>query len=166
VVRDFVINIHGLSKDVHQFDYHLDDLFFKNFGQEVIQKGSIDAKVTLDKRETFIDTHFELKGSVELICDRSLEPFQYPISINRKIVFKFGEEEKEVSDEIQIISAQRDQLEMGQFMYEFILLEIPMKKLHPKFESESSEDDSIVYSSSTEEETMDPRWEALKKLKK
>lgn len=164
-MRDFVINIHGLSKDVHQFDYHLDDSFFKNFGQEVIQRGSLDAKVTLDKRETFIDTHFELQGSVELICDRSLEPFQYLISINRKIVFKLGEEEKEVSDEIQIISAQRDQLEMGQFMYEFILLEIPMKKLHPKFERESNED-SIVYSSSTEEDAIDPRWEALKKLKK
>ena len=165
MVRDFVINIHGLSKDVHQFEYHLDDVFFKNFGREVIQKGSLDAKVTLDKRETFIDTHFELKGSVELICDRSLEPFQHPISIIRKIVFKFGEEEKEVSDEIQIISSNRDQLEMGQFMYEFILMEIPMKKLHPKFENETDGEDSIVYTSSTEEETIDPRWEALKKLK-
>jgi uncharacterized protein len=164
VVRDFVINIHGLSKDVHQFDYQLDDLFFKNFGQEVIQKGSFDAKITLDKRETFIDTHFVLKGSVELICDRSLEPFQFPISINRKIVFKYGDEEKEVSDEIQIILASRDQLEMGQFMYEFILLEIPMKKLHPKFKNESSED-TIVYTSTTEEAAIDPRWEALKKLK-
>jgi uncharacterized metal-binding protein YceD (DUF177 family) len=88
------------------------------------------------------------------------------------MVFKFGDEEKEISDEIMIISHQRDKLELGQFMYEFILLEVPMKKLHPRFASEEeSEVGTIVYSSSSEEvedideKQIDPRWEALKKLK-
>ncbi len=173
-MRDFSINILGLSKGVHQFDFHLDDNFFKNYGQEVIQKGSFDAQVTLDKRETFIEARFAVKGFAELICDRSLEPFQYPIYFDKKIVFKFGEEDQEVSDEIMIISVQRDQLDVGQFMYEFILLEIPMKKLHPRFAEESVKDDAdgIIYSSSTTEDSgdenekpIDPRWEALKKLK-
>jgi uncharacterized metal-binding protein YceD (DUF177 family) len=170
VVKDFSVNILGLSKGVHQFDFHLDDNFFKNYGSEVIQKGSFDAKVILDKKETFIEAQFDLKGFTELICDRSLEPFQYPITISKKMVFKYGDEEKEVSDEIMIIPAQKDKLDVGQFIYEYILLEIPMKKLHPRFSKDDEDEGSIVYSSSDNEdeenddEPIDPRWEALKKL--
>ena len=173
MVRNFSINILGLSKGLHHFDFHLDDDFFKNYGSEVIQKGSFDAKITLDKRETFIDAQFDLNGFTELICDRSLESFQHPISISRKMVFKYGEEEKEVSDEIMIIPDQKDKLDAGQFIYEYILLEIPMKKLHPRFsKDEPDEEGSIVYSSASDNEEggnddkpIDPRWEALKKLK-
>lgn len=69
-------------------------------------------------------------------------------------------------------------LELGQFIYEFISLTVPMKKLHPRFtedeedEDEESETGKIVYSSSSNEENdreddddIDPRWEKLKKLK-
>jgi len=54
-------------------------------------------------------------------------------------------------------------------MYEFISLEIPIKKLHPKFRDE--EDDNgegkIVYKSESKDDDsdIDPRWEKLKKLK-
>lgn len=172
-MRDFSINILGLSKGVHPFEYHLDDTFFTLYGREVIQKGSLDAQVTLDKRETFIEARFVVKGYVELTCDRSLEIFQHTLSFDKKIVFKFGDEDQEVSDEIVIISPQRDHLEVGQFLYEFILLEVPMKKLHPRFAAEESDDreGGIIYSSSTsaeegpDDQPVDPRWEALKKLK-
>jgi uncharacterized metal-binding protein YceD (DUF177 family) len=60
-------------------------------------------------------------------------------------------------------------------MYEFIVLAIPIKKIHPDLKDEEENDDGsnvkIVYSTSTEkeekkEEEIDPRWEKLKKLKK
>ena len=43
-----------------------------------------------------------------------------------------------------------------------------MKKLHPKFQDESDDDEMIYISDADEqsqEESTDPRWEALKKLK-
>ncbi|MGI9543667.1 MAG: YceD family protein, partial [Cyclobacteriaceae bacterium] len=61
-------------------------------------------------------------------------------------------------------------LDLSQYIYEFVALSVPMKKLHPRFDGEPSED-ALVYSSSdemqtTEQEATDPRWAALKKLKK
>jgi uncharacterized metal-binding protein YceD (DUF177 family) len=55
-------------------------------------------------------------------------------------------------------------------MYEFIALEIPMKKLHPRFQNETDDEaeGKVIYSSGTEaseDEPIDPRWEVLKKLK-
>jgi uncharacterized metal-binding protein YceD (DUF177 family) len=175
-LKDFKVNIIGLSKKVHHFQFELNDGFFEQYGKEVLSSGDFDAEVSLDKRETFIEADFKISGHAKLICDRSLEPFDHKIKIDRKVIFKYGEEPQEISDEIVIITRDQDSLDLGQFIYEFIVLAIPIKKLHPDLSEEEGEeeDDSnvkIVYSTSTEEEekkeeAIDPRWEKLKKLKK
>jgi len=176
-LKDFSVNIIGLSNKVHLFEFELKDGFFGHYGKEVLSRGDFEAKVSLDKRETFIEVDFKISGHAELICDRSLEPFQHELKIDRKIIFKYGEEPQEVSDEIVIITRDQDSLDLGQFMYEFIVLSIPIKKLHPDLRNEEDDEDDaevkIIYTTSTEseqedkkEEDIDPRWEKLKKLKK
>lgn len=173
-MKAFSINIVGLSNKTHHFDFELGDAFFGQYGTELVPGGQFTADVVLNKHETFIEADFKIKGKAHLVCDRSLEPFDHPVYIDKKIVFKYGHEEAEVSDEIVIISHDRTSLELGQYMYEFIGLEIPIKKLHPKFQEEEEDDEheegKLIYSSATEEdkneeEQIDPRWEKLKKLK-
>lgn len=177
--RAFTVNIVGLSNRVHHFEFGVDDDFFSRYGRDLISKGSLKAEVALDKHETFIEASFHIKGSVELICDRSLEPFDFPLDVNRALVFKYGGANEELSDEIIMIHRDSESLELGQYIFEFIALEIPMKKLHPRFRQEEEEEDDadaggkIIYSSgpSTDEERndsedIDPRWEMLKKLNK
>ena len=60
MARDFSVNILGLSKGVHQFEFQLEEDFFGKYGLEVITKGKFAAKVTLDKKETFIDADFKV----------------------------------------------------------------------------------------------------------
>ncbi len=124
-------------------------------------------------RETFIEVDLKISGHAKLICDRSLEPFDYRLDIDRKVIFKYGEEPQEISDEIMIITRDQDFVDLGQFIYEFIVLAIPIKKIHPDLKEVNDDSESnvkIVYSTSTEEvgkkEEIDPRWEKLKKLKK
>lgn len=169
---DFTVNIIGLSNKVHHFDFELNDGFFEKYGREVISKGLFDVHVILEKKETFIDVEFEISGSTQLICDRSLEPFDHTIKEKKAIVFKYGEEVQEISDEIMIITRDQVSLDLGQFMYEFIALSIPIKKIHPSLQAEDEDDEGeykIVYSTSVDEEVKsedtDPRWEKLKKLK-
>jgi len=167
MAKEFNVNILGLSKSVHHFDFQLDEDFFKKYGQDLVANGKFSARVSLDKRETFIEADFTIEGNAYLVCDRSLDEFDYPVSITKKIVFKYGEVPQEVSDEIIIITADQDKLDLGQLMYELISLEIPMKKLHPRF-SDDENKDGLVYTSTTDEgseEKIDPRWEKLKKLK-
>jgi uncharacterized metal-binding protein YceD (DUF177 family) len=176
-LKDFVVNIIGLSKKTHSFQFELKDGFFEIYGKEVISSGDFDARVSLDKRETFIEADFKISGNSKLICDRSLEPFDYKLNIDRKIIFKYGEEPQEISDEIVIITRDQDSINIGQYIYEFIALSIPIKKIHPDLMDEEENDDEtnvkIVYSTSSQveengnqEEEIDPRWEKLKKLKK
>ena len=164
------MNIVGLSQRAHQFDFEFGDEFFEHYGKSLLESGQFIAIVTLDKRETLIESHFKIKGVAKLICDRSLEPFDYPMDIDRMIMFKYGEEEKELSEEIVLITRNQQSLDLGQYMYELICVTIPMKRLHPKFQSDDLEESEIqlVYSSPVDEkdeDAIDPRWEKLKKLK-
>jgi uncharacterized protein len=175
--RAYKVNIVGLANKVHHFDFEIGNDFFGQYGTGLIKEGSLKADVTLDKRETFIDATFQIRGTVKLICDRSLDPFDQPIGTEKKLVFKYGDADQELSDEIVMIHRDSDSLELGQYIFEFITLEVPMKKLHPRFRDEEADDDDsegrIIYSSKaspdedkTGGEDIDPRWEILKKLNK
>lgn len=174
-LNDFSINILGLAKKQHTFSFQLDKRFFKKYGNQTVASGEFEAKIVLDKRETLIEAEFEIVGKADLICDRSLDPFELPMNIHRKVIFKYGEAAAEVSDEVSIITHDQVKLDVGQFMYEFIVLEVPIKKIHPRFqmegEDENENDDlgddegTLVYRTDQEEERIDPRWEQLKKLK-
>ncbi len=169
-MKSLSINFVGLELKAHLFNYSLGDEFLQEYGQGFLPGGQFSVDVVLDKHETFIEADFKIEGIVKLTCDRSLEVFDFPIDLKKTILFKYGEEDQELTDEIIIISRERTSLNIGQLIYEFIGLAIPMKKLHPKFQDEDDElEGKMVYSSSTEEESdeeeIDPIWDKLKKLK-
>ena len=163
------VNILGLSLSIHHFEYDLGNEFLKKYDAGLVSEGAFKVQVDLDKRETFVDANFNIKGSVKLVCDRSLDEFDYHIDVSPKIIFKYGDEDKEISEDVMMIHRGTETLELGKFLYEFIALAIPMKKLHPRFEDESNDEGGIIYTSETGEEKkeeIDPRWEMLKKLNK
>lgn len=156
------VHIQGLSNTIHHFQYQFGEEFFRHYGTTLVEKGSFRADIFLDKHETFIEATFRLTGTVGLVCDRSLDEFDYPMEISRKVIFKFGETNCEVDEEVQMIAWGTESLELGQFMYEFIGLEVPLKKLHPRYRNDN-EPDGIIYSTGNPE--ADSRWDLLKGLK-
>ncbi|MBE9466276.1 DUF177 domain-containing protein [Dyadobacter sp. UP-52] len=165
-----------------QYDYDMEsgDAFFQELEQDLIEHGQFKTHVVLTKSATMLQLHFHTEGSVELLCDRTLEPFEEPVISDDRIILKFGDRDEELTDEIEIINRNTNRINVAKYVFEFIALSLPVKKLHPSLRTEDdtddeSEDDEVilVYSSADDEETdendseekIDPRWEALKKLK-
>jgi uncharacterized protein len=168
VLKEFLINIASLRNETYEFQFHIDKTFFENFGKELVEDGNLDVRLTLTKHESFLETSFKIAGSVRLICDRSLDEFDYPLDLSNPVIFKFAEEAEEISEEVIHLRRDADVLNAGQYIYDMIGSALPLKRLHPRFkeEDEENEEGKIIYSSSTQkEETIDPRWEKLKKLK-
>ena len=170
-LRFFNIDIFNLSNKPHEFDFKFDDKFFEEFEDSFVEKGSGKVHVVLNKSDTMINLVVEIEGKVELVCDRSLENFDYPVQSKNELILKFGDEWEELSEQIVVIPRDSERINVAQFIYEFIGLALPMKRLHPKFEDEDQSDEpEMVYSSSEEEKeneggSVDPRWSELKKLK-
>jgi uncharacterized metal-binding protein YceD (DUF177 family) len=172
------IDIYGLEDKSYEYDYELGPAFFEEMQQDIIQKGDFKVHLILDKSSTMIQLRFSLSGRAELICDRSLDPFYEPVDTQGLMILKFGDHDEELTDEIAIINRNTTRINVAGYIFEFIALALPMKKLHPDLRSheESGEQESeiLVYTSEKKEdqseddssEPVDPRWEALKKLKK
>lgn len=168
-MKKFIIDIYRMRNQLHQFEYEIDESFFGNFEQDLLRRGKLHARVNLEKNDSFIHLAVDLQGTVELTCDRSLDRFQHPIEESCKVIFKYGDEELEIDHDVVMITRDTQQIDVGQYIFEFISLAIPMKKLHPRF-SDDEESGSLVYSSGKIEEELtvelDPRWDKLKRLKK
>ena len=130
-----------------------------------------DCLIVLRKTDGFIEASFKIQGFVGLECDRSLDRFDHSIDLDKRMIFKFGEEDREIDDEVEMISKDRQSLDMSQFIFEFISMAIPMKKLHPRYKNEEQVEEELYFSSEedmdldNQKEEIDPRWEALKKLR-
>ncbi|MEQ9378372.1 MAG: DUF177 domain-containing protein [Imperialibacter sp.] len=175
-LKPFEIEIQGLSLDQHSFDFSFDNQLFEAFEGSLIEKGKGSAHVELLKSETMMTLSFEVEGSVELTCDRSLRSFDYELEIRQQLIIKFGDEFAELDDDVVVIPRETQHLNVAQYIYEFISVDVPMKKLHPELVTEEDEDfeveGSLIYQTSAEqeqdddtEENVDPRWEALKKFR-
>ena len=174
------IDIYGLEDKRYDYDLESGDAFFEELEQDFIEKGHFKTHVELNKSATMIQLHFHTEGSVELVCDRSLEPFEEPVISDERLILKFGDHNEELTDEIEIINRNTPRINIAKYIFEFLVLALPIKKIHPSLRTEDDEvispdEDEVilVYSSQTdiddededEQEKIDPRWEALKKLK-
>ncbi|CAN5250826.1 DUF177 domain-containing protein [soil metagenome] len=183
--KSYDIDIIKLKEGKHEFSFEIDDAFFNKFeDNNLLHKGNLKVDLLLSKEANLMNASFHIAGTVEVTCDRSLELYDQELSTDQKILYKYGPEEMEIDDDIIMITRDTPSINVAQLIYEFIILAIPLKKVHPDYREEMDEDDfdadgEVVYRSDDmdEEESeddpktdttdkTDPRWEALKNLKK
>ena len=163
-LRKFGIKIQSLSNNTHLFEFEFDQKLLYQFNSDIDISDSIGTcKIILLKTEMMLDVTFEIKGITTLICDRTLKNYTHKLDFSKKILFKFGEEDEEISDEMIVINRGKSILNISKFIYEFFILEIPIKRLHPSIKNEDNID-NFVYKTRTTKR-IDPRLESLKKLK-
>ncbi len=136
ILNTFKIDIFRLENKHYVHEFEGSDDFFVALEQDLIEKGHFKATVTLDKSEVMIQLLYHIEGSVELTCDRSLDTFDFPVDVTQRMILKFSDHTEEISDELMLIDRNTQYINVAQDIYEFIGLQIPMKKLHPRFQVE------------------------------
>ncbi len=172
-LKAFILSFAGLKQGKHQFKYEVDNTFFENFGFEEFNSSSILIDAQLDKRNTIMDLLLNATGSINVNCDVTNEPFDLTIEASMDLVIKFGDAFNDDNEELLILSHGDYEFNIAQYVYEMLVLAIPQKRVHPGVEDGSLESDVLdkleeLSVSSPEENNnkeIDPRWEALKKLK-
>ncbi len=172
-LKEYIIPFIGLKAGEHYFDYKIDNTFFHNF--EYDEFNSVDIKIDLKfvKKTTFLELYFSATGSVNVNCDITNEPYSQPIDDEFKLVVKFGSAYNDENEDILIVSHGEYEINVSQYIYELIVLAVPIKRIHPgiadgtlkseildKLEELSPQEDHKNKST----EAIDPRWNTLKKL--
>jgi uncharacterized metal-binding protein YceD (DUF177 family) len=171
-LKEYLIPFVGLKIGKHQFDYQIDNTFFKNFDYDEFNAVSVKVDIVLEKKSTMLELDFKHKGTVNVPCDVSGEEFDLPIKGKLKLLVKFGDVFNDENEELLILPHGEFQVNVAQYIYESIILSVPLRRVHPGIKDGTLTEvieklESLSPKENKEEQQnndIDPRWENLKKL--
>jgi uncharacterized protein len=163
------IQLSGLKEGHHTIDFEIDKAFFDQFEESEVKEGSLIANIEMDKRTTHLDLKIGISGSVRVSCDRCLEMFSQPVTSENRLLIKFGKSLEDIDPDILSVPIDEHELDLQQQIYEFIMLALPIKRVHPADKKGKSTCDPVMLKKLEEliieeEKDNDPRWDELKKL--
>lgn len=163
-----MIPFKGLSVGNHTFNFEINDSFFDSFEYFEGVKGKASVIVELLKEPNMLIFEFSIKGDLDLQCDRCLGFYKYQVEGDSKLIVKFGDSFIEESVDVIVIPTTENRIDLRQYLFEFICLLLPVKKVHPVDENGNSNCDADIIERIEEyskPKTSDPRWDALKDIK-
>jgi uncharacterized metal-binding protein YceD (DUF177 family) len=126
----YEVNLKSFSGKEQTYEYLLENAYFANIDSEEIRKGKVQVNVTVCRKGSLFELNFYLHGAVKIPCDRCLDEVELPVESRNKLMVKFGKEFSEESDEVVIIPEEEGAINVAWFLYEFIVLSLPMKHVH------------------------------------
>jgi uncharacterized metal-binding protein YceD (DUF177 family) len=164
----YFISISGLKEGHYLYDFEIGNEFFEGFEESEIKEGTLSASIELDKRSSHFDLIFKIRGEVKICCDRCLELFFHPIECENRLLVKSGAKWDDNDPDIITVPADEHELNIKQYLYEFIYLALPIKRIHPDDNGNSTCNPEMIKVLKqhivNEEKVSDPRWDELKKL--
>lgn len=171
-MKEFVIPFVGLKEGKHHFSFEITKTFFDYFGYDEFNDTAITVAMLLNKKSTMMELEFEARGTINVNCDLTNEPYNQPIEADLKLIVKFGEEFNDENEEILILPHGEYEVNVQQYIYEMIVLAKPSKLIHPGIEDgtldteilSKTEEYTIIKNTEEVNEDIDPRWNKLKNL--
>ena len=165
------VDLKGMRVASLELEFDLDNAFFADIDGEEFQKGAVKAKVVVNKNRDIFDFSFSIAGTVVVPCDRCLDDLAIDVDTENTLRVKLGDSYADEGD-IVIVPENEGDLNIAWYLYEFIVLALPMKRVHApgkcnhemagKLKKHSV--DAGENEEGDEEMQMDSRWAGLKNL--
>ncbi|MDR2824263.1 MAG: DUF177 domain-containing protein [Prevotellaceae bacterium] len=178
------IYLKDLLQTSQEFDFELNNEFFKKIDSPEVERGSIKATVEARRKSQSFELKISLNGYVIVSCTRCLDDMRQLITHHETLMVKFGEEFGEEDDTV-IVPGTDGYINLAWFFYEMIVVNIPIKHIHAAGEcnnamrqklkkhsvrslnDDDENDDNDDFDSDmldSDERETDPRWDKLKSV--
>lgn len=168
--KTYGIQFAGLKEGKHTFDYQVDNHFFEEeFQYKEFNNASVNIHLLLHKKPNMLELFFTVSGFVNVNCDVTNEPYDQSIEGDLDLVIKFGDQFED-NGEILILPYGAHEVNIKQYIYEAVVLAVPLKKVHPKVLDGTMDSpildklEELSPGNKSKKEETDPRWDDLKKL--
>ncbi|MFU8812488.1 MAG: YceD family protein [Balneolaceae bacterium] len=163
--------IQELPSGLSRRTVHLPEEYFEL--TEQVRLLEADCHIDFLNGDRFIKVSYKVDANVELVCDRSLKPFTSTIKSSFDILFEPDTSEKSETKDSAVRPIPPDPfvLDINDEVKDSIQLAVPIKKIHPDYLKDDGTYQAFQVktfgaSDEEDEQTIDPRWEKLKQLKK
>ncbi len=133
--KDFIIQIKGLKIGKYEYGFPIDGAFFKDFDNTFIFDASINVKIVLEKGGGWMNVTSYVTGTVTVECDRCLDDLQLPVDFKASMAVKFAKTDDDPqSDEFLVVDPLDGELDLRQFIYDYICVNMPLQRVHEEGE--------------------------------
>ncbi len=164
------IHFGGKKDGIYPFSFTLENKFFELFPQPSVNEGMLSVDFQMEKKTNLLIFQFNIKGTVNLICDRCLDTFQHALNVSAKQYVKFADQYEELDNTTISIPRNQEKINTAQWIYELIELNIPYQRIHPNDSKGKSGCNTEMInkinnlSNQKSQIEKDPRWEKLNTL--
>jgi uncharacterized metal-binding protein YceD (DUF177 family) len=175
--KEYLIPFIGLKLGKHHFEYQINNAFFEIFDYDEYENSDIKVNVVLEKKSTMLELSLSHKGKINVPCDMTGEEFDLPVKGQMKLIVRFGEEYNDENEELLILPFGEFEINVSQYIYEMIVLSVPLRRVHPGVQDGSLKTEALDKlnelavtelkaedNTDNKEENIDPRWDKLKQL--
>jgi uncharacterized metal-binding protein YceD (DUF177 family) len=177
--KEYLIPFVGLKLGKHQFEYQINNAFFEIFDYDEFENSDIKVNVVLEKKSTMLELSFKHEGTVNVPCDLTSEDFDLPTKSKMKLIVRFGDAFNNDNEELLILPFGEFEIDIAQYIYEMIVLSIPLRRVHPGVKDGSLKTEALTKleeltlkeikkehkeEEKEQKEDIDPRWDKLKQL--
>ncbi|MGN1220758.1 MAG: YceD family protein [Candidatus Cryptobacteroides sp.] len=129
------IPLNGLAAGESRFSWHASKEFFESFENSEIFDADLDIAAIVQKSGRNVLVDCDVRGSVTVECDRCLEDLVMPVDVSIAVKVRFGEsgeseESEENGRELISLAADDSELDLGQIVYDYVCLSLPMQRVH------------------------------------
>ena len=172
-MKEFAIQFVGLKIGKHHFEHKIEQAFFEHFEYKEFNNVDVNVEVELEKKSTFLELRFKASGFVNINCDLTNEPYNQTIENEFELVVKFGDEYNDEHVDILMVPHGTYEISIEQYIYELLVLAVPIKRIHPGVEDGTLNSDILkkleelspkLSEDKDKEKDIYPRWNTLKKL--
>lgn len=156
----------GLKPGKHELDWAVAHDFFAEHETGDIESSDIKLFLYVEKQERLMNLDFVIEGRVQVICDRCGDLFWMNLHSENSLIARFSNETDFSDDKVIFLDSSEYKIDLSQFIYEFTVLELPLKRTHDEGECRQEVIDQLTDAEEQvdENDNIDPRWEALRKL--
>lgn len=169
--KQYKLAFRGLNEGDYEFTIAINNEFVERFDITEFTEPDIEVVVNMVKREQLLELKIEGEGFVKVVCDRCLDEYNQDIEFQDTILVKIDAHKSEQIDENLIHVAQQDDyLDLSQYLYESVMLALPLKRVHPGVAGGKNGCNPEMAKHlkpskpSKKKANVDSRWDALKKM--
>ena len=147
--REFEIAFVGLKPGEHVFHYVITDSFFEQFEKPEFSNANIEVKLEMDKKQGCFLLKFFINGKVTIMCDRCGDDYEMTLWDEFELLVKQIDDaevarKSEDDAEVAYIARSESILDVSGWIYEFIILSVPIQHIHPDDEHGKSTCNPVV----------------------
>ena len=127
----YKVELASLKEGHYEQDFEIKKDFFENMENSDILDADVHVHLNLEKRRDAYDCTFTLKGTIQIPCDRCLDPIDHEVDTVYHVIVKYGDSYDDGADNLLVIPYSNSYLNVAYILYDTILLTIPLRHVHP-----------------------------------